>query len=107
MRRCDETRGWCDLPGLDLDGFGIAGLEALTFTGFGALVLRGFLEEPRPTLRPGMAGGLGEGRDGNRSGRHTYMSLIRREQIRSPLTLLRFSVSRGFRGIGNGFISDQ
>lgn len=42
--------------GLILTGLGgliFTGLGALTFTGFEALVLRG-LEEPRPTLHPGM-----------------------------------------------------
>jgi len=46
--------------GLTFTGLTFTGLGALTFTGFEALVLRVFLEEPRPTLRPGMAGGLRE-----------------------------------------------
>lgn len=61
-------------PGLTSTGLTLTGLGTLTFTGFKALVLRGFLEEPRPTLRPGMAGGLREMRDGEMRGQHIKLS---------------------------------
>jgi len=51
--------------GLTFSGLILTGLEALAFTGFEALVLRG-LEEPRPTLRPGIRGRV-MGRQGQRN----------------------------------------
>ena len=53
-----------NFPGLAWIDLTFTGLGALTFIGFEPLVLRGFLEEPRPTLRPGMAGVLREMEDG-------------------------------------------
>ena len=56
------------LTGSTFTGLTLTGLRALTFTGLDALIFIGFetfvlmgLEEPRPTLRPGMAGRV-EGR---------------------------------------------
>ena len=72
------------LTGLTFTGLTLIGLGALTFTGLGALTFTGFeaLEEPRPTLRPGMVGGL-RGDGGNRGmSWATYKSFTRPELIR-------------------------